>query len=166
MAGLTRRDLIKSGAIVTAASTTQPAAAAHVKSHHAPARKAASLKAPVVRDRLLMDFGWRFHLGHACDQEKDFNFGINQHTYAKAGTDTAAAATLDFDDRDWAQVNLPHDWAVELPFAPGKNPPVPPQDDPRAAHGYKTLGREYPETSIGWYRRVFDIPASDLGRRL
>ena len=164
MAGLTRRDLITSGAIVTAASAAQPAAAAHVKAHHAPARKAAALKAPVVRDRLLMDFGWRFHFGHANDPEKDFRFGINQHTYAKAGTDTAAAAALDFDDHDWAQVNLPHDWAVELPFAPSMNPP--PGDDPRAAHGFKPLGREYPETSIGWYRRVFELPASDLGRRL
>ena len=27
------------------------------------------------------------------------------------------------------------------------------------AHGAKPLGRTYPETSIGWYRRTFDIPA-------
>jgi beta-galactosidase len=54
-------------------------------------------------------------------------------------------------------VDLPHDWAVELPFV-----------DSRAvnAHGAKPLGRAYPETSIGWYRKVFDIPSSDLGRRL
>src|SRR6185312_4236282 len=31
---------------------------------------------------------------------------------------------------------------------------------------YKPLGRRYPETSVGWYRRVFDIPASDQGRRI
>ena len=47
-----------------------------------------------------------------------------------------------------------------------KNPPPAGDDDPRAAHGFKPLGREYPETSVGWYRRVFDLPASDLGRRL
>ena len=34
------------------------------------------------------------------------------------------------------------------------------------SHGYKPLGRRYPETSVGWYRREFDIPASDLGRRI
>jgi beta-galactosidase len=33
-------------------------------------------------------------------------------------------------------------------------------------HGFKPLGREYPETSIGWYRRVFEVPARDLGRLL
>ena len=29
------------------------------------------------------------------------------------------------------------------------------------SHGYKPLGRRYPETSVGWYRREFEIPASD-----
>jgi beta-galactosidase len=161
MAGLTRRDLFKSSAAVTAASVVPPAHAAH---RRAKAHKAV-MPVPSVRERLLLDFGWRFHLGHACDQDKDFGFGLNQHTYAKAG-DVTAAATLEFDDSAWTQVNLPHDWAVELPFAPSKNPPPAGQDDPRAAHGFKPLGREYPDTSIGWYRRVFDLPASDLGRRL
>ena len=160
MPGLTRRDLMKSSAAVAAASTA-PAAAAHTR---APQRKAAAAATHSVRERLLFDFGWKFHLGHACDQAKDFGFGSNQHTFAKAGTDTAAAAALEFDDGGWTTVNLPHDWAVELPFVPSVNPPA--EDDPRAAHGFKPLGREYPETSVGWYRRVFDIPTSDLGRRL
>ena len=34
------------------------------------------------------------------------------------------------------------------------------------SHGFKPLGRRYPETSVGWYRREFDIPASDAGRRI
>ena len=33
-------------------------------------------------------------------------------------------------------------------------------------HGYKPLGRRYPETSVGWYRRTFDIPKEDSGRRI
>src|SRR6202790_544320 len=33
-------------------------------------------------------------------------------------------------------------------------------------HGYKPLGRRYPETSVGWYRRVFDVPKEDAGRRV
>jgi beta-galactosidase len=163
MVGLTRRDLFKSSAAVTAASA-MPAHAAHRRAKaHKPVAHTAT---PSVRERLLLDFGWRFHLGHACDQDKDFGFGLNQHTFAKAGTDVATAAALDFNDSAWTAVNLPHDWAVDLPFAPSKNPPPAGQDDPRAAHGFRPLGREYPETSVGWYRRVFDIPASDLGRRL
>src|ERR1019366_4188022 len=33
-------------------------------------------------------------------------------------------------------------------------------------HGAKPLGREFPETSIGWYRREFVLPGSDEGRRI
>ena len=145
MAGLTRRDLFKSSAAVTAARVVPPAHAARrrPKAHKPVAPKTA---APSARERLLLDFGWRFHLGHACDQDKDFGFGLNQRTFSKAGAGVAtAAAMLDFDDSGWAQVNLPHDWAVELPFTPSKNPPPAGEDDPRAAHGFKPLGREYPE---------------------
>ena len=66
-------------------------------------------------------------------------------------------ATAKFDDLKWRAVNLPHDWAVELPFV---------HDEEQNSHGYKPLGRRYPETSIGWYRRVLDIPQEDTGRRI
>ena len=50
--------------------------------------------------------------------------------------------------------------------------PAPPQSQPFANdpvlynQGFKPIGRTYPATSIGWYRRGFDLPASDHGRRL
>ena len=56
-----------------------------------------------------------------------------------------------------ARLNLPHDWAVELPFV---------RDEEQNSHGYKPLGRRYPETSVGWYRRTFEIPKEDEGRRI
>ncbi len=160
---MTRRDVIKSGAVATAGAT-MPAHAVPVRRKPRAHMPVASIE-PKVRERLLLDFGWRFHLGHACDPAKDFGFGLEQNTFAKAGKGVALAADADFDDKDWQNVNLPHDWAVELPFVPSANPPAA-DEDPRAAHGFKPLGREYPETSIGWYRRVFDLPASDFGRRL
>jgi beta-galactosidase len=159
---LTRRDAMKAGA-ASAAIVTTGSSDARAEPRRAP--KASGRVAATVRERLLLDFGWRFHLGHACDQDKDFGFGRNQHTYAKAGDDVALAAKADFNDSAWQAVNLPHDWAIELPFVPSQNPPAT-EDDPRAAHGFKPLGREYPDTSVGWYRRTFDLPASDLGRRI
>jgi beta-galactosidase len=39
-------------------------------------------------------------------------------------------------------------------------------DDELQGHGYKPLGRRYPENSVGWYRRVFDIPREDASRRV
>lgn len=62
----------------------------------------------------------------------------------------------DFDDTKWASVDVPHDWAVELDFV---------KDPALESHGYKPLGRDYPTTSIGWYRRVFEVAHSDAGSR-
>jgi beta-galactosidase len=119
-----------------------------------------------LRENLLLDFDWRFHFGHSFDLQRDFDFGKDQRTFAKAGDRTATAAQLQFDDRAWRPVNLPHDWAVEVPFAAGTPPASQAEEDQRAAHGFKAVGRAFPETSIGWYRRTFEIPASDLGRRI
>ena len=120
------------------------------------------------RDSVKLDFGWRFHLGHASDPARDFGFGADQSAFAKSGTfgSGPAPASSGYDDSFWTPIDLPHDWAVELPFAPtaSLNPAI--KDDPRSYHGYKPVGREYPDTSIGWYRRTFDLPAADLGRRV
>lgn len=118
--------------------------------------RAQSGPATAGRERLLMDFGWRFAFGHAYDAEKDFRHATGYFSYfAKTGYGDGAASK-DFDDRAWRIIDLPHDWAVELPF----------DSNASYSHGYKTVGRNFPETSIGWYRKTFFIPASDLGRRI
>ena len=109
------------------------------------------------RERLLLDFGWRFHLGDANDPLKDLNFGSGRGGNFQKTGNFLPAGTLAFDDNDWKAVDLPHDWAVELPF---KNDPA------LQSKGFYPLGRAYPETSVGWYRRVFEIPAADAGKRL
>ena len=109
-----------------------------------------------LRERLLLDFGWRFHFGDAADPAKDFGFGVTPTPFAKTGQ-FAAPGHLDFDDSKWRALDLPHDWAIELPFV----------DAPQVIkNGCKPLGRDYPATSVGWYRRVLNIPASDAGKRL
>ena len=55
--------------------------------------------------------------------------------------------------RYWRVVNLPHDWAVELPF----------DQTADGSHGFKPLGPGFPTNSIGWYRRTFELPTG--GRR-
>jgi len=108
------------------------------------------------REHLLMDFGWRFALGHPYDTKKDFNNGTGYFSYlAKTGYGDGAAAP-GFDDRTWRKVNLPHDWAVELGFSKRGS----------ASHGYKAIGRNFPESSVGWYRKKFYIPAGDLGKHI
>jgi beta-galactosidase len=117
---------------------------------------AAALETAVApRERLLFDFDWKFQLGHGSDPAKDLGFGNGQGDFAKTGE--FEFAKVKFDDSKWRTLNLPHDWAVELPFV---------RDEVQNSHGYKPLGRRYPDTSVGWYRRVFEIPASDAGRRI
>ncbi|MBC8051984.1 MAG: glycoside hydrolase family 2 protein [Sphingobacteriaceae bacterium] len=113
-------------------------------------------KANASREHLLMDFGWRFSFGHPSDTKKDFDNGTGYFSYlAKAGYGDGPAAA-GFDDRSWRKLDLPHDWAVEQGF------------DPKASfsHGFKAIGRNFPDASIGWYRKSFKIPAGDLGRRI
>jgi beta-galactosidase len=165
---LTRRIVLQGGALAAAAingnASATPAsnepAAASMATVHAPSPEL------IARERLLLDFGWRFAFGHADDPEKDFGFGADQTTYAKANTWVAKAAEMDFDDSGWRALDLPHDWAVELPFVPNPTPPPNGVEDLRAGHGFRPLGRAFPETSIGWYRREVNIPAGDQGRRL
>lgn len=109
-----------------------------------------------VRQHVLMNAGWRFALGNACDPSQDFGAGTSYFScFAKAGYGDGPASPS-FDDRAWRVLDLPHDWAVELPFDSTASP----------SHGYKPLGRKFPGTSIGWYRKSFFIPKSDLGKRI
>ena len=101
---------------------------------------------PGPRERLLMDFGWRFHLGN--------EWGVGQNL-AKAGAGIGPASVV-YSDASWRRVDLPHDWAVELPFDPKGD----------TAHGSKALGEGFPQNSVGWYRRTFELLPTDTGRRL
>ena len=98
------------------------------------------------REELLLDRGWLFHEG-------DIPFPAilgHQMSYnnAKAGTSWGAAAP-DFDDSSWKQVDLPHDWAVEQPFAQTNN----------ISQGYRARG-------MGWYRKYFHLNPADHGKHL
>jgi beta-galactosidase len=121
------------------------------------AQVAQPLGAAANRERLSMDMAWHFAFGNATDPSKDFDpvpFNNNNY-FAKAGNSVGAAAT-DFDDRAWRTLNLPHDWAVELPF----------DSKGTASHGSKAIGRNFPQNSVGWYRKSFTIPESDLGKKI
>lgn len=137
------------------------AGAALGSSNAALASAAAPGESPRSRTRLG---AWRFHLGHAADEALDFGFGRNQRTYAKAGASTADAARADFDDSGWSLVQVPHDWAVDLPFAPPSRPVPKDGEDAAAAHGFKAIGREFPQNSIGWYRTAIEIEPADRAR--
>lgn len=121
---------------------------------------------PSPRRSIVLGDQWRFHLGHAAETARDFDFGLDQRTYAKPGRDVSPAALADFDESAWAGVNVPHDWAVDLPFVEPAAPTPGGDGDAAAtaAHGFKAIGRAYPQNSVGWYRRKLPLGPADTGR--
>ena len=62
----------------------------------------------------------------------------------------SAATRADFNDSAWRRLDLPHDWGIEGPFdinLPGDT-------------------GKLPWVGVGWYRKRFEIPASDKGRQI
>ena len=80
------------------------------------------------RQRLLMDFNWKFQLGDQDDAEK-----------------------ASYDDSDWRELNLPHDWSIEGEYS---------KDEPTGGSG------GYLPTGIGWYRRHFQMSKDDLVKNI
>lgn len=104
---------------------------------------------PSPRQRLSMDPGWRFHLGD-IDTTNNLSDDPHMQTYLSVKTGFAGgAAGPAFDDSAWRVVDLPHDFVVEGAFDPAHN----------MDHGYLPHG-------VGWYRKSFDAPAEDLGKRI
>ena len=156
MSSLTRRDLLRSGLAISASTLViGPATRAHALLAGRPFPDSDTSPAVAPRERLLLDFGWKFFQGHGSDPRRDLGFGMGQGDFAKSGE--FEFSTAKFDDSKWRSLDLPHDWAVELPFV---------WDEEQQSHGYKPLGRRYPETSVGWYRRTFDLPKEDATRRV
>src|SRR6478672_3755583 len=159
MATWRRRDVLKSG-LVAGVSLVVPRgvqalaeAGESFATNEEPRRK--ELLAASSRARLRLDRGWRFRLGRDADPAFGFE-PSGGGSYAKGGTLFAPSAR-DFDDSSWRAVDLPHDWAIELPFVA----------DPRLTNwGFKPLHRDYPDSSVGWYRKMFALESSDAGRRL
>ena len=127
------------------------------------------------RERLLFDFGWKFHLGDAPDAGSKFDYpevsdlakthideigkegeaNVPDPVATNLGGDVSFVQS-GFDDSSWSELNLPHDWVVALPF----------DEHADVKHGFKPVGPGFLQNSIGWYRREFDLPASDAGKKL
>ena len=65
--------------------------------------------------------------------------------------DAANAERGEFGDSSWRRLDVPHDWSIEGPFD-AKNPTS-------GSGGYLPSG-------VAWYRKHFNVPANDSGRRV
>jgi len=99
-----------------------------------------------LREHLSLDANWKFHLGDDWPNALHLD---------KAGSSDGPAGEK-FSDGSWRTLNLPHDWAIELPF----------DSTADGSHGFKPVGPGFHQNSVGWYRRTFDLPATDAGKRI
>jgi beta-galactosidase len=77
----------------------------------------------------------------------DRRISFNQHWRFHKGEATGAENSS-FDDSNWPEVRLPHDWAIEGPFDPKLNPHT----------------GALPISGTGWYRKTFSLPDTAKGR--
>lgn len=93
------------------------------------------------RTETLLEKGWKFMKG-----------------------DVADAMKLDFDDKQWEAVTVPHDWAIYGPFDRSHDlQEVAVTQNLETAASVKT-GRTggLPYVGVGWYRTTFEAPAGKL----
>jgi len=138
-----RRNLLKAAALVGVAGLAEPHAAWATSPTPSPDSEGAP-RSP--RQVLSLNKGWRFFDG-------DIAFPVPQtmdQTYdnAKAGL-TGGAAGVAFDDSEWAEVTLPHDFVIAQPFDQTAN----------VAQGYRRRG-------VVWYRTTLEFDPADLGKHI
>ena len=108
-------------------------------------------------ERICIDNDWRFAFGHT-DPARDYGSGTEYFNYLTkaASVHNIGPYAMKFNDSTWTEVDLPHDFVADLPFA----------REASHSHGYNTVGYKYPETSVGWYRKVLPVAAEDSVMRL
>lgn len=145
-----------------------------------------SFNTAVARERDLLDFNWSFQLGDPVDVTTNVTYypeipdltkledsggdaeftGPNSETnlmtlrqdpVATGAGENVSFVQTNYDDSGWRKLNLPHDWAVELPFNINAD----------EGHGYKPVGNSsFTTNNIGWYRYKFTLPAGDAGKAM
>ncbi|MEN9326359.1 MAG: hypothetical protein RI943_780 [Bacteroidota bacterium] len=111
----------------------------------------------MAQEKISLDEDWKFHFGHAANVEKDFDYSKTALLH-KSNVFATTIVHPKFIDSTWQKINVPHDWAVELPFLKSEQVEM-------DSHGYKPVGGASPETSIGWYRKHFSVDKSKSNKR-
>ncbi|SHH57194.1 beta-galactosidase GalA [Clostridium grantii] len=98
-----------------------------------------------MREKLLLDFGWRFYEGDIINN----SIRGHQSTYMASKAERAkGAATQGYYDEDWEMVDLPHDYVIKGEYDETEN----------SNHGF--LPR-----NLAWYRRKFKLNEEDRDKR-
>ena len=127
--------------------------------------KSQLIQKPVSYKRIRenFDFTWQFHKGDIAMKRVVKAGAQSGLTDVKVKVVSREDTIIDYTNvvsaeifypRDWKEINLPHDWAVEGSFVHDNSLGSQP-----AANGYLPAG-------IGFYRKEFEIPEADKGRKI
>lgn len=115
------------------------------------------------RSKECFDFNWQFHKGDIAIKRAVKAAGYGGLTDVNVKVETNKEVVIAYTDvdkaaafkaEDWKEVNLPHDWCVEGTFVNDNSIGSQP-----AANGYLPGG-------IGFYRKEFEIPETDKGKKI
>jgi beta-galactosidase len=115
------------------------------------------------RTRENFDFNWQFHKGDIAIKRVVQVGGQGGITDINVKIISKKDTTIDYTHpesskvlkpADWKEVNLPHDWVVEGTFV---------YDN---AFGSQPAANGYLPTGIGFYRKEFEIPELDKGKKI
>ena len=144
---------------------TLVACATFMLAHAAAAQQ--TLSSP--RENLSFNEGWRFQKDDPPGAEGRLAYEKIKESVKQTGVEFVADGAVakpsktdeglgsdvaytrrDFDDSRWRQLDLPHDWGIEGPFR----------------QEYPGETGKLPWWGVGWYRKHFEVPAKDGGKRL
>ena len=116
------------------------------------------------RERLSFNSGWRFVKGDPAGIESSLGYSTLKpwllalsrprlpglpRPEGNPGGDVSFVQPS-FDDSQWRQINLPHDWGIEGPFK----------------QEYPGETGKLPWWGVGWYRKHFHLSADDKGKQI
>jgi beta-galactosidase len=116
-----------------------------------------------IRSKECFDFNWQFHKGNIA-MKRILKVG-GQGGLTDVGVEilTDKDTIIDYMNEnsynvfypaDWKEVNVPHDWVVEGTFVHDNS------------FGNQPAANGYLPTGIGFYRKEFEIAASDSGKKI
>lgn len=115
------------------------------------------------RVRESFDWNWQFHKGDIAIKlavKAGMQGGLSDVNVKRVEGEEVIIAYTDrnkvaeYKPADWQDVNLPHDWLVEEPIVHDNN------------IGSQPAGNGFRPTGIGFYRKEFEIPESDKGKKI
>ena len=107
-----------------------------------------------ARECLAFNDDWRFQKDDPPGVTNQLNYANIRPALLAVVPDPTVGSDLDFvkpdfDDGNWRRLNLPHDWGIEGPFN----------------QQYPGETGKLPWWGVGWYRKHFQVSASDKDRR-